>query len=213
MRVAIVGRGFSELNFWESADKYWGITRSVFKPQFKLDMCWWMDDLRWMRDHGFACTIDQLKDINVPLMTSIAYPEFKTAIEFPIDKVVEIFNRHHPHMKMWFNNTVAYAVAYAILTKGIDELHFHGVDYCRQDQPEVAASERACTTMWMGRAEAFGIKVKVNKVSMLLDDCYEQGLRDYPTKRDGLSTGPFYGYPTTHPRGAIGNVRLQTETA
>ena len=84
---------------------------------------------------------------------------------------------------LYFNNTGAYAIAYAIYY-GYEEIHLHGIDY--GGAFEKRDNQRGCTEYWCGIAEGMGIKVLVNPASLLLDRL----------KKEALHGRKLYGYFT-----------------
>ena len=67
----------------------------------------------------------------------------------------------------YFNNTVAYAVAYAIWSK-VKTICLYGMDYTYKNI-SMAESGRACVEFWCAIAVSKGIKIEVAHRSSLLD--------------------------------------------
>ncbi len=67
----------------------------------------------------------------------------------------------------YFNNTVAYAVAYAIWIKAT-QICLYGIDYTYKNV-NMAESGRACVEFWCAIAATRGIKLEVAHGSSLLD--------------------------------------------
>ena len=77
----------------------------------------------------------------------------------------------------YFNNTAAYAVAYAIHI-GATKISVFGCDYTYPNAHD-AERGRACFEFWLGQAAARGIAIAIPKVSSLMDALYAQQDRLY----------------------------------
>lgn len=82
---------------------------------------------------------------------------------YPLEEVITHTNYSY------FNNTVAYAVAYAIYS-GVSKISFFGVDYSYRHNIHMAEAGRACVEFWCSLALSKGIKVEVAPSSGLLDN-------------------------------------------
>lgn len=103
-----------------------------------------------------------MRNTRVPIIT--AFPEIDicpTAVAYPLEKVLRDIK--YPY----FNTTVAYALAMAIVEK-YEEISFFGCDYTYADR-HVAESGRGCVEFLIGIAVSRGIKVNVAESSSLLD--------------------------------------------
>ena len=67
----------------------------------------------------------------------------------------------------YLNNTVAYAIAYAI-AKEVKELHLYGIDFTHKNVA-FAEAGRACCEFWLAIATTKGIKINIAYNSSLLD--------------------------------------------
>ena len=156
--LEIVGSGFSLRNYWKSADVTWGICNTMAIIDH-CDMGWFMDDLDYLT--LLEKLPPDLNKTNIPIMSCSTPVGFPTAQMYPLNLIVHQFGID------WLNNTVAYAVAYAIATEQFDEIHFHGVDYMTNEANR--KQERRCTEMWINYAKHRGIKIKINPLSFLFD--------------------------------------------
>ena len=92
-----------------------------------------------------------------------AFPETDicpTAVAYPLQKVLS--SVPYPYL----NNTVAYAVAYAIC-EGVEELSLFGCDFTYADK-HAAESGRGCVEFLLGVAISRGMKISVAENSSLL---------------------------------------------
>ena len=83
-------------------------------------------------------------------------------VEFPINEILEEFNC------CYINNTVAYAVAFALWNK-VGTIKMFGVDFSYKNNLHFAESGRACVEFWLSKAMHMGVQVEVAKTSGLLD--------------------------------------------
>jgi hypothetical protein len=80
---------------------------------------------------------------------------------YPLEEVVKELNI------CYFNNTVPYAIAYAIWV-GAKHLSLYGLDFTYKNV-SIAEAGRACTEFWCAIATTRGIKIEVAHNSGLLD--------------------------------------------
>ena len=125
-----------------------------------------------------------LKVSSVPIVTSRAHPDYPSLVEFPLEDVINHFGHEY------FNNTAAYAVAFAIHI-GVKEISMLGMDYT---YPNVHDAEkgRACVEYWLGQAHARGIKINLPKTTSMMDACYDRASRlyGYDTLNVGFNMQP-----------------------
>lgn len=95
----------------------------------------------------YSCTLDE------------RVPEI---VEYPLEEVIS-------DLKIsYFNNTVAYAIAFAI-HKRVAKIHFYGVDFSYQKNINFAEAGRACCEFWCAMAISKGIAIEVAHRSGFLD--------------------------------------------
>ena len=180
--VEIVGQGFSIRNYWKSAEETWTInfTQLVIDEP---DLCFWMDDMSLLAKNRPVMT-KFLQNLGDEIISSRWYPEYPFIKRFPLKQLFDNMEAKLGACNYWFNNTVAYIVAYAIfIREDVTELHLHGVDFLMRgvekgDNRFGEGSERACVNFWLGVAFGCGIKVHVNPASSLQDNSSRTGLVD-----------------------------------
>lgn len=157
-------------------DETWAI--NALGDVFACDLVFHMDDIRIQEIRAqaapasnIAALVDWIKHSPVPVVTSRAHPGYPALVEFPLEDVLN----HLGHD--YFNNTGAYAVAFAIHT-GATRISLFGMDYT---YPNVHDAEkgRACVEFWLGQAHARGIAINLPKNTSLMDSCYPQTSRLY----------------------------------
>ena len=146
----------------EVAENTWAI--NGMGGVIEHDLLFHMDDCRLQESRtgteNIQCMLKWLRR-HPRFFTSKAYPEYPGAIEFPLEDVVNSVG------STYLNNTVAYAVAYAIHI-GVNTLSVWGADYTYPDRHK-AESGRGCVEFLLGIAAARGIAIQVPDKSSLLD--------------------------------------------
>jgi len=190
MHIAILGLGPSVTQYLEITkrlggrraycDETWTI--NALGDVFACDRVFHMDDVRIQQiradaapQSNIARMLDWLKTTSTPVVTSRAHPEYPALEEFPLAECVTQFP------KAYFNNTAAYAVAYALMCAPT-KLSIFGCDYT---YPNVHDAEkgRACLEFWLGIAVERGVELALPRTTSLMDAMHSQAAR-------------FYGYDT-----------------
>ena len=83
-------------------------------------------------------------------------------VEYPIEEVVTQLNCYY------LNNTVAYAIAFALWNE-VSVLKMFGVDFSYKGNLHFAEAGRGCTEFWLSKCIANGMQVEVAHTSGLLD--------------------------------------------
>ena len=170
MRIAIVGLGGSYSDYIgarirsEKFDEVWGI--NCVGGIIHVDKTIMMDPVsRFLdtEDAGSQTGIARefLKKNTKPILTCEMDDRVKHLEEYPLEAVIKELN------VCYFNNTVPYAIAYAIYY-GAKELCLYGLDYTYRNVG-MAEAGRACTEFWCAIATSKGIKIEVAHSSGLLD--------------------------------------------
>lgn len=184
--VAIIGLGPSADQYLELTKRAGGRSRfcdetwviNALGDIYSCDLIFHMDDVRIQQiradakpDSNIAAMLRWLKTSKVPVITSRKHEDFPALVEFPLEEVLNELGHDY------FNNTGAYAVAYAIYV-GATKISLFGMDYT---YPNVHDAEkgRACVEFWLGQAHARGIDIHIPKTSTLLDSMYPQSSRLY----------------------------------
>ena len=189
-RVALVALGPSSLGYLMMAeqvgnkrrryDEVWVI--NTYASVLKADLIFHMDDMRIQEIRAkadpngkVAGMLQSFKELDTPIMTSRAYKDYPTSIEYPLEEILNTF----PYG--YFTTTPPYALAYAQYL-GVKELSLFGLDY---DWPGARAVEggKSCCEFWCGMLLASGMDVQMCLGSTLLG---------------AQMRGPdrFYGYDT-----------------
>lgn len=157
-------------------DEVWAI--NALGDVFDCDLIFHMDDVRIQEvraaakpESNIAAMVEWLKTTPTPVMTSRAHEDYPSLIEFPLEDVLN----HLGHD--YFNNTAAYAVAYAVHV-GAEQISLFGMDFTYENVHH-AEKGRACVEFWIGQAHARGIKINTPKNTTLLDSNVERSARLY----------------------------------
>lgn len=188
--VAILGLG-SSLNAYIKliihlggrrvySDETWGV--NTLADLIQCDRIFHMDDVRVQEmraennpDGNIARTLSWLRDHPGPVYTSIVRENCPNFVAFPLEDVLN--SGYESGAVPYFNNTVAYAVAFAIHI-GVKQISMFGCDYTYANAHH-AEQGRACTEYWLGVAAARGILITVPEQSTLLDACAKDAERLY----------------------------------
>ena len=102
-------------------------------------------------------------------------------VEYPIKEILGACGCHY------LNNTVAYAVAFALYNK-VAKVKMFGVDFSYKGNLHFAEAGRACVEFWLGKCMHAGIQVEVAGTSGLLDTSVppEEKLYGYHRLNDPL---------------------------
>lgn len=162
----------------QSFDEIWTVNRGAFA--FRHDKAFVMDDLRWIEQHD-ADYAARLKRHDKPLVTCYEYSDYPNAIAYPLEDVVKALGDD------LINNTVAYAVAYAMVTQ-VKMLTVYGADFY---YPNTQAREEGgqAVAYLLGQASRFGMQFSLPQSTSLL--CANHTKVDATT---GRPFRPLYGY-------------------
>lgn len=174
MNVAIVGLGgsFSEyvlsrINS-QKFDEVWGINSiggimHVDKTFMMDPASRFLDDVKAGTQTGVAQEF-LLETPNKGPIYSCCLDERVPEIElYPLKEVVSDLGYSY------FNNTVAYAIAYAIYNKKVSKLHLYGIDFSYKQNLNFAEAGRACCEFWCAIALSKGMQIEIAKTSGFMD--------------------------------------------
>lgn len=158
------------------ADEVWGI--NALGDVLACDRVFHMDDVLVQEGRAaldptgnIANMLEWLKKHPGPIYTSIVRDGYPGLVAFPFEDVMN--SGGFPY----FNNTAAYAIAYAIYI-GVETISLFGIDF---SLPNMHSAEkgRACCEFWLGIAAARGINIHVPEKTTLMDACVPDDERFY----------------------------------
>ena len=170
MKIAIVGLGGSYADYIaarvasQEFDEIWGI--NCIGGIIHVDRTFMMDPVTRFVDTENAgsqtgIAREFLTKNTKPIYSCVQHKDFPAIELYPLEKVVKSTGY------CYFNNTVAYAVAYAVWKK-VKKICLYGIDFTYKNV-YMAESGRACVEFWCAIAASKGIKLEIAHRSGLLD--------------------------------------------
>ena len=98
---------------------------------------------------------------DIPIFSCCLDERCPDVIEYPLQEVIQKTGY------AYFNNTVSYAIGYAVAQK-VSDLHLYGIDFTHK-AVNFAEAGRACCEFWLAIAISKKIKVHIANSSSLLD--------------------------------------------
>lgn len=97
-----------------------------------------------------------------PIYSCVTHESVPEIQEYPLQEVIKRTGY------CYFNNTVAYAMAFAIAAK-VKKINLYGLDFTYRSNVNMAEAGRACVEFWCSQAVSKGIQLEVAQSSSLLD--------------------------------------------
>lgn len=148
------------------ADEIWGI--NALGDIIACDRIFHMDDVRIQEaraaarpESNIAAMVGWLKRHPGPIYTSRTYDDYPGLVAYPLSDVINSTGY------AYFNNTAAYAVAYAVHL-GVRKISLFGCDFTYPKSHD-AEKGRGCVEFWLGFAAARGIKIAMPPSTSLMD--------------------------------------------
>ena len=170
--IAIVAMGQSQLDFHLSQthsvkfDEVWAINAMIgVLPN--IDRAFILDPMSRFLDTENAGSMTSmmkktLPECKFPIYTCELDNRVPSAIEYPIESVVNNTGCSY------FNNTIPYAIAFALWNK-VNKLCIFGVDYTYKTNMHFAESGRGCVEFWLSKCIDASIQIEIAPRSSLLD--------------------------------------------
>ena len=170
--VAIVAMGQSQIDFHLSQthsvefDEIWAINAMIgVLPN--IDRAFILDPMNRFLDTEDAGTMTpmmrkKLPKCNFPIYTCELDDRVPAAVEYPIELII------HDLGCSYFNNTIPYAIAFALWSK-VGKLSLFGIDFTYRSNMHFAEAGRSCTEFWLSKCIDAGIQIEVAPRSTLLD--------------------------------------------
>ena len=170
MNIAIVGLGGSYADYIaarvasQEFDEIWGI--NCIGGIIHVDKTFMMDPAsRFIETENAGSQTGIAREFlnknKAPIFSCAKHPDFPAIEQYPLEDVVKSTGY------CYFNNTVAYAIAYAVW-KQVEKISLYGIDFTYKNV-NMAESGRACCEFWCAIAVSKGIKLEVAHRSGLLD--------------------------------------------
>lgn len=171
--IAIVALGGSFADFVYARmnshefDEIWGI--NCIGGIFHVDRTFMMDpasrfldDVKAGTQTGIAKEFLLKTPSKGPIYSCCLDERVPEIVEYPLEEVISATTFSY------FNNTVAYAVAFAVAHK-VGKIHMYGVDFSYKQNIHFAEAGRSCVEFWCAMALGNGIAIQVAPRSGLLD--------------------------------------------
>jgi hypothetical protein len=171
--IAIVALGGSFADFVlarmnsQHFDEIWGI--NCIGGIFHVDRTFMMDPAsRFLDDVKAGTQTGIAKEFLLetkekgPIYSCVLDERVPEIVEYPLEEVITATSFSY------FNNTVAYAVAFAVAHQ-VGKIHMYGVDFSYKQNLHFAEAGRSCVEFWCAMALARGIGIQVAPRSGLLD--------------------------------------------
>jgi hypothetical protein len=171
--IAIVALGGSFSDFVyarmnsQHFDEIWGINciGGIFHVDrtFMMDpAARFLDDVKAGTQTGIAEEFLLKTPSKGPIYSCCLDDRVPEIIEYPLEEVITATKFSY------FNNTVAYAVAFAV-AQNVSKIYMYGVDFSYRQNLHFAEAGRSCVEFWCAMALANGISIQVAPHSGLLD--------------------------------------------
>ena len=169
--VALIGLGVSQVDFaiglensreW---DEIWCINSAGLV--YPADRIFALDPASRFFDSDDAgkqtkAMIKLMSESDVPIYTCEEDPRIKNPVRYPVEEVCNATKC------AYMNNTVAFAIAYALYNK-VARIDLFGIDFSYKENMHFAEAGRACLEFWICKCINAGITVGVSPRSSLLD--------------------------------------------
>lgn len=170
-KIALIGLGISQVDYaigrenGRTWDEVWCINSAaaVYPPDriFMLDPASRFFD---SNDAGSQTPVmcEVLTNSNAPVYTCELDSRIKNPVMYPLQDVC------NATQCAYLNNTVAYAIAFALYNK-VGQLDLFGIDFSYKENMHFAEAGRACVEFWISKCMAADILIGISGRSTVLD--------------------------------------------
>ena len=169
--VALIGLGVSQVDFaiglensreW---DEIWCINSAGLV--YPADRIFALDPASRFFDSDDAgkqtkAMIKLMSESDVPIYTCEEDPRIKNPVRYPVEEV------RNATKCAYMNNTVAFAIAYALYNK-VARIDLFGIDFSYKENMHFAEAGRACVEFWISKCMSEDIIVGISGRSTVLD--------------------------------------------
>ncbi len=170
--IAIVAMGQSQIDFHLAQthsvefDEIWAINAMIGVLP-RIDRAFILDPMSRFLDTEDAGSMTEmmrarLPEADYPIYTCEKDERVPMALEYPLEDIVKDLDC------AYFNNTVAYSIAYALWGK-VSCISIFGVDFTYKTNMHFAEAGRSCVEFWLSKCINAGIKLGIAPRSSLLD--------------------------------------------
>lgn len=170
-RVALIGLGASQIDYVigvensQQWDEVWCINAAL--SVFDCDRVFMLDPAsRYLDTEDAGGQTDVMRRLlptfDKPIYSCELDERVPAIVEYPIKDVID------DQRCAYLNNTVAYAMAYALYNK-VAHIDLFGMDFSYKHNLHFAEAGRGCVEFWVSRCISQGVGVGVSQKSALLD--------------------------------------------
>ncbi|MEC8978081.1 MAG: hypothetical protein VYC40_04135 [Pseudomonadota bacterium] len=169
--IALVGLGISQVDFaiglqnGRTWDEVWCINSAA--STYPCDRIFMLDPASRFFDSNDAgkqtsvmCRV--LEQTQTPVYTCELDPRINNPVLYPVEDVCNATKC------AYLNNTVAYAIAYALYNK-VGRLDLFGIDFSYKENMHFAEAGRACVEFWISKCMSEDILIGISGRSTVLD--------------------------------------------
>ena len=169
--IALVGLGISQVDFaiglqnGRTWDEIWCINSAA--STYPADRIFMLDPASRFFDSNDAgkqtsvmCRV--LEQTQTPVYTCELDPRINNPVLYPVEEVCNATKC------AYLNNTVAYAIAYALFNK-VGRLDLFGIDFSYKENMHFAEAGRACVEFWISKCMSEDILIGISGRSTVLD--------------------------------------------
>jgi hypothetical protein len=160
--IALVAMGQSQIDFHLSQvhsykfDEVWAVNAMIGVLK-QVDRAFILDPMSRFLDTEDAGNMtsmmrDMLPKVNYPIYSCDIDRRVPAVQEYPLEQIANYAG------SAYFNNTIAYAIAFAIWSK-VGRLSIFGVDFTYKSNMHFAEAGRGCVEFWIANCINRGIKV------------------------------------------------------
>ncbi len=178
-KIALVGTSDSSVKLADGLDETWQVwgCNAVYQMISGTDLHFEMHTIPYLEGLGIIPEyLEYMKFKGDKLILCEPCDKFPDAQVYPIADVLKFFNMQHGR---YFNNTIAYMAAYAIMTNpDLEDLALFGIDMAATTE---YAHQRPCLEYYLGWASAKGVRLTIPKVCPILKTTHLYGIENPPT--------------------------------
>ncbi len=170
-KVAIIGLGVSQVDFAiglensQTWDEIWCINSAGIV--YPADRIFALDPASRFFDSDDAgkqtsAMVKLMSETETPIYTCELDPRIKNPVLYPVEEVCNATKC------AYLNNTVAYAIAFALWNK-VGRIDLFGIDFSYKENMHFAEAGRACVEFWISKCMSENIIVGISGRSTVLD--------------------------------------------
>jgi len=179
-KIAIVGTADSAGMANNLGDdwKIWSCN-AAHKKLNRFDLQFELHPIEYLHDIGIEpAYFEHLKNCGNKLVLQKKNVDYPEAQEYPLQEIIDSLKA------AYFNNTIAYMIAYAIyMNPDLEELGIFGVDMAAETEYK---SQRPCCEFWLGVAYGRKIIITIPDTSPLVKATHLYGFEELPPHLLGI---------------------------